>query len=347
MRETILPILFFSLITTSTLALASQPPKPLSKKQQLNSVERDLKTQTQKKDALEQAVKALQKDLRTTQEKLIDLSASIQSNEAKLGRLQNDIQDKESEKRAIQSDLQKDHKYIGRLVLALQRIQRTPMEALMLKPEAPLKTAQSAMLMGDILPLINKDATALREKITRLNELTHALNTEKDQALKTAKSLSKEHTKLSALIEKRQGLYKRTSQSLSAQKAHVSKIAKQVNSLNDLVQRLEQEKEMRAKAAKAAKPQTKPTKNTLLAGVTRAIPGTNSSQTPVSGYIKTRYNQADDLGAKSQGIEITAQNGALVVAPMDGEIMFAGPFNKYKNLIIIELKNIIEVSFLI
>ena len=57
---------------------------------------------------------------------------------------------------------------------------------------------------------------------------------------------------------------------------------------------------------------------------------------PVSGTIATRYNQTSSAGVASRGITIETRPNALVTAPFDGVVVFAGPFRGYGQLLIIE-----------
>src|SRR5262249_39069692 len=57
---------------------------------------------------------------------------------------------------------------------------------------------------------------------------------------------------------------------------------------------------------------------------------------PVSGIIRTRYDEPDSFGAPSKGITIESRTGALVVAPMGGVVRFAGHFRNYGTIVIIE-----------
>ncbi|MBB4266620.1 murein hydrolase activator EnvC family protein [Roseospira visakhapatnamensis] len=57
---------------------------------------------------------------------------------------------------------------------------------------------------------------------------------------------------------------------------------------------------------------------------------------PVRGRLVTRFGDADDLGAASQGVTVRSRAGAQVVAPYDGMVAFAGPFRGYGLLLIIE-----------
>jgi septal ring factor EnvC (AmiA/AmiB activator) len=48
------------------------------------------------------------------------------------------------------------------------------------------------------------------------------------------------------------------------------------------------------------------------------------------------FGQTDTEGAVSKGLTIAAKAGAPVVAPLDGSVMFAGPFRGYGQILIVE-----------
>jgi septal ring factor EnvC (AmiA/AmiB activator) len=57
---------------------------------------------------------------------------------------------------------------------------------------------------------------------------------------------------------------------------------------------------------------------------------------PVHGEIVERFGEALAGGGEGLGIRIEASAGAQVVAPRDGEVVFAGPFRSYGRLLILE-----------
>ncbi|OIR06236.1 murein hydrolase activator EnvC precursor [mine drainage metagenome] len=57
---------------------------------------------------------------------------------------------------------------------------------------------------------------------------------------------------------------------------------------------------------------------------------------PARGAIVRHFGQRDASGAPSRGITIATRPDAQVVAPYDGQIVFAGPFRDYGLLLIIE-----------
>ncbi len=301
---------------------------PPSEKQRLKAINQALKNQTSKKQTLEKNVKNIKGRLKKTKKNLVTLSRSIQRNEQKLNTLEQHITDKEVEQLKIRQSLESDQQSISRLILALQRIKRVPPEALIVKPGAPLETAQSAMLMSNIIPTLYKESEKLKENLKALKTLSSELKSERRKALKISQSMKDEHTKLSVLIDRRQNLYKKTNKNLQEQQAHIEKISTQAKNLNELVKKLEEDKKRKKTREQSRK--------AIMASVTRAIPGSNKSQMPISGIVTLKYNQKDSFGAPSKGIEIAGRGGALIVAPMSGIIRFAGAFKNYGNMIILE-----------
>lgn len=57
---------------------------------------------------------------------------------------------------------------------------------------------------------------------------------------------------------------------------------------------------------------------------------------PARGRIVRRYGQSGGTEGTSKGINIKARNGAQVVAPYDGQVVYAGPFRRYGQILIIE-----------
>ncbi|MEX1148326.1 MAG: peptidoglycan DD-metalloendopeptidase family protein, partial [Sphingomonadales bacterium] len=56
---------------------------------------------------------------------------------------------------------------------------------------------------------------------------------------------------------------------------------------------------------------------------------------PASGPVVRTFGQHDDLGNPSRGIMIETRTGAQVTAPHDGQVVFAGPFRNYGQILII------------
>ncbi|MCK6450691.1 MAG: peptidoglycan DD-metalloendopeptidase family protein [Alphaproteobacteria bacterium] len=57
---------------------------------------------------------------------------------------------------------------------------------------------------------------------------------------------------------------------------------------------------------------------------------------PVAGRIVRQFGQTDDAGTASKGVVFAAGQAARVVAPFDGQVVYAGPFRGFGRILIIE-----------
>jgi len=313
--------------TFAPSSLADTPPIPKNKTEALD-LDKKLEITQKEKQKLEKEVKKIHSSLSETREELVDVSRSIQREEKELSFIEYRIGKLEMRREEIFETLQKDRQSIARLVQALGRLRRIPPEAMIIKPGEPIKTAQTIMLLRDIIPSIHKEAEALKAKLAELEDITSDLKEKHEIAWNKSQKLQEEHETLSALVKKREVLYSGYNKDLKDRKQAVQKISAQARNLKDLVNKLEQERE-RTKARDL-------TRKAALSSAAMPVPPPGSAQLPLSGIIKTSYNQPDSFGAKSQGLHITGRGGALVVAPMGGTVRFAGHFKNYGNMVIIE-----------
>ncbi len=320
--------LILLLVFLSLPALAETPPVPKSKTEVIGSIEERLHKEEKKKAKLAKDVKSLETQIDKTRNRLVKVAKSIQNNEKDLQNLEGRIRTLEKEQNAVQSSLEEDRSQIARLILALERIERVPPEALLARPETPYKTAQSAMLMGNIIPTLHNHAESLKEKLQDLNKISEDLSRERQKAMEKANALKAEHNKLSGLIGRREKLYAATNRNYKKRQEEVQKISKQAKNLQDLVKKLDEDRK-REKAsitAKKAAPRAYQT----------PVPKAGQPQLPISGIIRISYDELDDIGATSKGLTIDGRSGAIVVAPMGGVVRFSGPFKRYGQMIILE-----------
>lgn len=321
--------LFICALGSLPAPAADNPPVPPGQKQRLDAIEKKLARGQKKKEKLKGQAKNYEHELKTTKKRMVSISRDIQRHEQTLQDLEQRISRLQSKQNTLENNLEQDRQSISRLILALQRLRRVPPEALIVKPGAPYKAAQSAMLMQDIIPAIYSQAETLKENLDALSRTTKNLEDKKNRARKEGEKLKAEHVKLVSLIDKREHLYAQTRQDLKAQEKHIRALSQQAKTLQELVQKLSKDN---ARANARAQ--------TYRAVLSRSAPGSigslSAGQLPVSGLIHTGYNEPDAYGAPSKGLTIEGRAGGLVVAPLNGKVMFADHFKNYGNMVILE-----------
>ncbi len=321
-------ILLALLVLCSAPSFAQDEPVPARPPSAELEQKRD--TAESKKKELERAAAAAKNDLEGTQKELISIAAAINKNEKRLNTLDARMQDNKVEQGQIEERLKKDRSSIGDLVLALERLNRTPPEAILAKPGAPLETAQSAMLLQSILPNIYSRAETLKKDLSRLDTILKQLESDQAEVKATMSDLTKRQAEMKTLLDKRKKLYAATQTGIKEQEAELREISQQAASLKDLVARIEERERTQIAAASSLGAET-----TRFARPT-PIPKAGSAQLPISGSIRTSYGMTDDIGAQSQGLTIEGRSGALVVSPMGGVVRYAGTFKNYGQIIIVE-----------
>ena len=328
----LLILISLSLLWAPTYVWA-QSPIPKKKSDEIENFEEKLTEAAAHKKVLEQKVSTINSTLSETKQKLVDIAAEIQNTETELKKYEEKIVKLEFKKSVLEENLETDRASIARLVLALERIRRTPPEAMLANPETPYKTAQSALLMGNILPSINRHSEKLRKNLETLDTVQTELLSDKERLIETAEDLNNRHAELTKLINTRQGLLKETNKNIEAREVEIQKISMQAKNLEDLVKKIkrDEEKQRKQELAKAQK-----------AGVLKKpavkIPNAGDARLPISGVIRTGFKEQDGLGAKSKGLTIEGRFGGIVVAPMNGVVQFTGSFKRYGNIVIIEHK---------
>lgn len=334
-RITVFLLIF---LFVSPAAMAQDVPVPAQHPKA--ELERKRTESEAKKKELEREEKKAQGDLASTQKDLVAIAKDVKGNEARLLVLDKRMSEGRKEQAEIEARLKKDRSSIGDLVLALERLDRTPPEAVLARPGAPLETAQSAMLLQSILPNIYGRAESLKKDLYRLDKILTQLRKDQAEVQTATADLKKRQNEMTALLQKRKDLVRQTQSGIQIQEAALREISREAENLKELVARIE-ERERQAReaervrlAAAASSARDEPVRAARARPT--PIPKAGSAQLPVSGTISVGYGETDDIGAKSQGLTITGRSGALVVTPMGGVIRYAGAFKNYGLIIIVE-----------
>ncbi len=308
-------------------SIAETTPVPVRKTEALNALKTRIETEKSQQVNLKKKMSTAEGELESARKSLVKLSADLQHSQKTMADIEKRIQTLEDEETTITTKIQSDYGSMGNLILAMERIRRMPTETLIIRPGAPLETAQSAILLRSILPGINARATQMSSDLERLRDIHTALDNDRKTALATAENLQGQEKDLQSMLTKRETLYRETRSAYQVQAESIARMAAEAKSLEQLVTRIEQAKE--PKVTKSAKQRA--VKMPSLPSGRWAL--------PVQGDLQTGFGDRDSIGAESKGIRISASPNALVTTPVGGIIRFAGPFRNYGNMVIIEHSN--------
>ena len=320
--------------------MAAEPDAGATGKR-LQDVERAIEEERKKKERFERQAAALEADARRLGETLVAAARTLQENEREVVGLESDVMRLQGEEDTARLALGDNRKRTIGVLMALQRLARHPPEAMIVQPVPPDDMVRGAILLRAAVPGVARRAESLRHTLSTLSRARDEL-IERRRRLEFANvALREKRAHLDILIEKKRILRRSTATAAAEASRRNRDLARQAQDLRDLLARLDDDRAKARDKAAAPKPETR---------VAAVAPRASKPSAPAPAFSRARgkllrpavgsivgtYGQATGSGLTRKGITIETRAGAHVVAPYDGEIVFAGEFRGYGQLLIIE-----------
>lgn len=307
--------------------------------------------------SLREEMKTARIEITSLKKKMVSLAEDVQATEQEMQQLEEHTNRLVAEKDKLEETLQADKRKTARLSLALQRLSRVPPEALIAQPSAPLYKIRSGILIQSAIPPVMEEARHLRESLDQLDNVTQQLVEDRKQLLRTRQKLAVKQVQMRTYLKHRENYITQTDEQRTALNVEIKRIAAQADTLQDLVDKVRNSKLAEATFSPPLPPPSssilsslrgdRPTPHKKTEMVKLAAPTLTknpqdfgaSPRLPASGIIETGYGDKDLYGAQSRGLKIRTREESLVVAPIAGEIRFAGEFGRFGRVLIIEHKN--------
>lgn len=232
---------------------------------------------------------------------------------------------------------------------ALERMGRNPPPALVVRPEDALSSVRTAIMLGAVIPEMRAETNRLLGDLTELSRIAATAEAEKAKLATTMQGQAEERARLTALLDRKQALQaeletetadlRAKSEALAAQSkdvgALIGSIESEIEAVRQAALKAEQAEQERLRESRQRAEKLTPMENRLAA----ALPFTalkGKLQPPAVGHFVHRFGDADPTGHAFAGDTLATQSGAIVTAPADGKVLFAGAFRSYGQLLILD-----------
>jgi septal ring factor EnvC (AmiA/AmiB activator) len=307
---------------------APVPVDALIEKRQyeLRGVEDTLRLSDEQRQKLQSEIAGLRAEHERLSASLIALTRKTQDTEIRIATIESRLDMAQASAEAIRRSLDGRREVIAAVLAALQRMGRHAPPAVLISPQDMLRAVRSSMLLGAVVPQLRADAEALASDLANLVHVNEVMASERIALQASRADLAREQASLSVLIEER-GLERGSAErALGAENSRAGDLARQAADLKDLIARLEQQ------AGKTSTPEAEAAR----LGPAVAFARTRGTlHLPVIGALMRAYGAADDYGGTEKGLSIAARPGAVVAAPADGRVVFAGPWRSYGQLLVL------------
>ena len=275
-----------------------------------------------------------------TQRQAAALAARIQQAEAGIAASAARIELIGRRRAALRASLAARQEPVVRLTGALQLLGRRPLVLGMLRPGSLTDMVHLRAVLETMLPEVRRRTRGLRAGIERTRLLQREARAEQARLGAGETTLDSRRTALAAL-ESRQRLARRAAQGAANREAdRALALGEQARDLGSLVGELEDAGALRRRLAALPGPVPRPARP----GDARVLDESVAPATatpplayilPVSGSVIAGFAESLPQG-RSRGITLAPRPGAQVVAPAAGRVAFAGRYEGYGRIVILE-----------
>ena len=330
-------------------AAVAKPDEKTARENELRGVQDTMRASEEQRRRIEADVEALRADRARLNAALIETTAKVQDNERQMSAANQRLATLTDTESAMRKSLENRRNVIADVLAVLQRMGRNPPPAILVRPQDMAQAIRAAILLGAVVPELKAETQALADDLDELARVRTSIATEKENLAKRAQGLVEDRTKLSALIDARQQSLADAEHALNAERDRAADLARQAATLKDLIAGIEAPPapskspsdasspsdeaaaaDIRNRAAAAQSKDSARLKPALAFADLRG-----SLSLPVAGQIVKAFGAPDSYGGAEKGVSIATPASATVASPIDGSVVFAGPYRSYGQLLIL------------
>ncbi|WP_097137766.1 murein hydrolase activator EnvC family protein [Rhizobium subbaraonis] len=306
---------------------------------------------------LEAGIDRLAKDRASLREAIVRSARARQDMEAKILAGEKRLAGMRGEEDAARASLHERRGLLAEVLAALQRMGRNPPPAILVTPDDALGSVRSAILLGAVVPGIRAETDKLVADLQKLIAIRNQIGKEKADLATAMSSRLEEEKRSQLLISQNEALAAENTRTLEAERRRSDELAGRATSLEGLIGSMEREiasvreaaalaRVQEAERAKQTEDERRRAREAALSAspdknrIAPAYPFSELQKRlafPVAGDPVRQFGDADGTGHSSQGLILATNAGALVTAPADGWVVFAGTFRSYGRMVILNV----------
>lgn len=273
-------------------------------------------------------VDGLRKDQRTLATELVkaakkerEASENIAASEEKLRKLLD-------EKAKVNESLNSRRAEFAEVLAALERMGLNPPPAILIRPDDALSSVRSAALLGSVVPEMREKTMALSDNLKELTRLGKSIANERDTMKNQVQAQAEEQKRLALLLEEKAKLQKTSEEELTRQRKTILDLTEKAKSLEDLLSELERQERQQTVGVPSDSNNLKLTRDQDF------VAQKGQLLIPVAGSFVQKFGGGNNTAI---GDTIATQPGAIVTAPVDAIVAYAGSFRSYGQMVILDV----------
>ncbi|WP_158272042.1 murein hydrolase activator EnvC family protein [Marinicauda salina] len=302
-------------------------------------------------DALAAEIAELQARLVQAAERVRAAEASADTSEARLAEL-------EAEEAALSEQLARERESLARVLAALQRFELADPPALAVTPDDAAEAARAAGLMARIAPMLEARAANLARRLEELAALRAELGDQRETVAEARARLAETRAEVSDLLAERRAAEQRLRAEAADLSDRAAEIASRARSLRELLAEIRRFADAEPRLAPRRTeppdpsgvpvPRVRPERRPVEEGeLMAALPVSGPAESmrfsdvrgrlrpPAGGRIVSGAGERGPDGVVREGVWFETRSRAQVTAPFDGVVVYAGPFQSFDGVLMI------------
>ena len=322
-------------------ALAAGPDERALKETELRGVETNLKATDDERRQIEADVEAIKLDRTRLNAALLETTARLQKTEAERADAAARLAKAGADATALEKSTAERRERMSALLAALQRLTRDAPPAIFVAPDDMAQAVRAAGVVGGLVGDIKREADALAGDLKRITDLSAEIEQERRGLAASAQTLAVDKERLAALIDARQKALLDRQGALETERRRADQLAQQAGNLKDLIARMDGDAAAADAADRAAAAAVESRAALPGTGPARIKPAVAFAEMkgqlawPAVGTTIRNFGDPDGYGGQTKGISVSVAPGAVVSAPADSWVAFAGPYRSYGQLLIL------------
>ncbi len=307
-----------------------------SKRQQLRQIETGAEAAQNRSRDLAGAMADIAASQAQMKMRLLEAASALQQSETQAAEIEIRIDSLSQQEKNLAGALASRRGDIAKILTILQRMGRKPPPAVLTRPQDMLDALRGGQALETALEPIRTQAKVLQADLTALLALRRQLGVEQARLAEASARLKAQREELTQTVQARQKQLAGAQNELNAEKDKAKSLARQATTLKELIRRLEGREALSRRDAgtSPADGAALPRDPGRLEPVVAFADLKGKLRLPAVGSIVRGYGATNNEGLE-KGVSIATRENAIIVAPSDGRVSYAGPYRSYGQLLII------------
>lgn len=328
---------------------AAKAAEKATREAELQQLEEKLASNAAVQAKLQAEIAEIRADRARLNAALIETTARTQGLETRIAALETRLESLTGSEQAIRRSLESRRGLIVEVLAALQRMGRRPPPAVIVRPEDMLEAVRASILLGAVVPDLRQEIEILASDLGELVRLRDGIAADRKALSTEMAQLAGERQRLASLLDARRQREAAAAGDAEKEQALAGTLTRDLRTVRDLVERIEKDiaasGKMIEEARRLGESQTREQRERMAAlaqkDPARLAPKIAFADTrgllplPASGSQIRAFGANDGFGGTTRGISLATRPKALVSAPTDGWVAFAGPFRSFGQLLIL------------